>query len=639
MVRLQAPRFFTERDEVTLSALVSSRLSSPTSVQVAFTAPGFEPLDPTQRTVEVPAGADVRVDARYRVVKPGDVQLQVVARGGGSQDAMALTLPVVVHGSAQRASFAGRLSASEEFRVNLPAQRNPGATRLELTVSPTLVSVMMDALPYLAQYPYGCVEQTLSRFVPAAIAAKTAKDLGLPKSRVPAELDAMVDAGLKRLYGFQHGDGGWGWWQSDATNRWMSAYVVYGLGLGRSAGLEVDSTVLERGRAYLAGNLGAALDNPEEHAWMVFALASTGGAPKAGLNKAFERRSKLSKRGRALLALALIAAKDSRARIAVENLDDILQAAKERQDASVGDANDVWQTSEAIEATAYTLMAIYRYDPASPWVKPLTDFLVMRRNGGKWRTTRDTAFSLYALSELASREKAAAATGTFIVQVNGREAGRIRFSSGGMDLTGPVVLTDAAFRPGENTVTLRRDGAQVTGYYAATFDVYNRDENMKGVGGDVKVARTYTLLGRPAAASDRVSASTEYGMPVESGVRVRVDVEVKANKAMEFLLIEDLKPAGFEAVAQQSGPELCNYQCAHVELRPDRVAFFLSQLPVGVTKLSYELRAEVPGRFHALPARVEAMYAPELRATSDEMRLEVRDAPEPGKEGVAKDRR
>jgi hypothetical protein len=639
MVRLQAPRFFTERDEVTLSALVSSRLDKPATVQVAFSAPGFEPIDPTQRTIEVPAGGDKRVDARYRVVKPGEAKIQVVARGGGTQDAMELTLPVVVHGSAQRAAFAGRLSDSVELQVKLPEQRNANATRFELIVSPTLASVMMDALPYLAQYPYGCVEQTLSRFVPASIAAKTARDLGLPRSRVPAELDAMVDAGLKRLYGFQHGDGGWGWWQSDPTNRWMTAYVVYGLSLGRAAGLQVDDRVLERGRAYLKNNLGAALDDPEEHTWMVFALASTGGAPKAALNKAFEHRSKLSQRGRALLALALLSAKDSRARIAVENLDDVFRAARERQDASVGDANDVWQTSEAIEATAYALMAVYRHDPASPWVKPLTDFLVLRRNGGKWRTTRDTAFSLYALSELASREKVAAASGSFTVHVNGREAARLRFSAGGMELSGPVVLTDAAFRPGNNTVVLRRDGAAVTGYYAATFDVYNRDENVKGVGGDVKVARTYTLLGRPAAAQERVSASTEYGMPVESGVRVRVELEVKANKAVEFLLIEDLKPAGFEAVALRSGPEICEHRCAHVELRSDRVAFFLSQLPVGTTKLSYELRAEVPGRFHALPARVEAMYAPELRATSDEMRMEVRDAPEPADQGVAKDRR
>ncbi|WP_224360780.1 alpha-2-macroglobulin family protein [Hyalangium versicolor] len=637
MVRLQSPRFFTERDEVTLSGLVSNRLGRPASVQVSFSAPGFEPLDATQRTVEVPAGGDTRVDARFRVVKPGDVTVQVVARGGGAQDAMELTLPVVIHGSAQRAAFAGRLSDSVELKVKLPEQRNASATRFELTVSPTLVSVMMDALPYLAQYPYGCVEQTLSRFVPATIAAKTARDLGLPKSRVPANLDDMVDAGLKRLYGFQHGDGGWGWWQTDSTNRWMTAYVVYGLALGRSAGLNVDPGVLERGRSYLTSHLGAALGNPEEHTWMLYALASTGSVPKAGLDKAFERRSKLSNRGRALLALALIAAKDPRARIAVENLDDILKAAQERQDVSAGDANDIWQTSEAIEATAYTLMAVYRYDPNSPWVKPLTDFLVLRRNGGKWRTTRDTAFSLYALSELAAREKAAARSGSFIVQVNGREAGRVRFSSGGMDLTAPVVLTDAAFRPGENTVVLQRDGAPVTGYYAATFDVYNRDENVKGVGGDVKVVRKYTLLGKPSAASERMSASAEYGMPVESGIRVRVDLEVKANKAVEFLMVEDLKPAGLEAVALRSGPEICNYQCAHVELRNDRVAFFLSQIPVGVTKLSYELRAEAPGRFHALPARLEAMYAPELRATSDEMRMEVRDAPDPGQQGVAKD--
>lgn len=637
MVRLQAPRFFTERDEVTLSALVSSRMGTAASVRVSLEAPGLEPLDATQRTVEVPAGGDIRVDVRYRVVKPGEVKIQAIARGGGSKDAMELTLPVVVHGSAQRAAFSGRLSDAVELQVKLPEQRNASATRFELTVSPTLASVMMDALPYLAQYPYGCVEQTLSRFVPAAIAAKTARELGLPSSRVPADLDDMVDAGLKRLYGFQHGDGGWGWWQSDSTNRWMTAYVVYGLSLGKAAGLQVDPTVVARGREYLTSHLGAALRDPDEHTWMVFALASTGGAPKAALDKAFGRRSSLSKRSRALLALALLASKDKRARIAVENLDDILQAAKERQDASVGEANDAWQTSEAIEATAYTLMALYRYDPNSPWVKPLTDFLVLRRNGGKWRTTRDTAFSLYALSELAVREKASRASGTFIVEVNGREASRLRFGAGGLDMSGPVVLSDAAFRPGMNTVTLKRDGAPVTGYYAATFDVYNRDENVKGVGGDVKVSRTYTLLGKPAAAPERVTAGAEYGMPVESGTRVRVDLEVKANKAVEFLLIEDLKAAGFEAVAQKSGPEICEYRCAHVELRTDRVAFFLSQIPVGVTKLSYELRAEAPGRFHALPARVEAMYAPELRATSDEMRLDVRDAPEPSEKGVAQE--
>ena len=38
---------------------------------------------------------------------------------------------------------------------------------------------MLDALPYLVDYPYGCVEQTLSRFLPAVIVTKTLREHGL----------------------------------------------------------------------------------------------------------------------------------------------------------------------------------------------------------------------------------------------------------------------------------------------------------------------------------------------------------------------------------------------------------------------------------------------------------------------------
>jgi uncharacterized protein YfaS (alpha-2-macroglobulin family) len=37
------------------------------------------------------------------------------------------------------------------------------------------------------------------------------------------------------------------------------------------------------------------------------------------------------------------------------------------------------------------------------------------------------------------------------------------------------------------------------------------------------------------------------------------------------------------------------------------------------------MRAEIPGRFHALPTNGYAMYAPEVRAISNEERLGVRD--------------
>ncbi len=626
MVRLQTPRFFIEGDEVVLSAVIESHLPKAGPVEVTLTAGGFKPLGETKKTLTVAPEQVVRFDARFKVVELGDHVVRAQVRSGASADAVQLTLPSLVHGSAQRQFFAGRLSDSFTVEVELPQKRKAGLTRLELNLSPSLLAVMLDGLPYLAQYPYGCVEQTLSRFVPAVIARKAAKDLSLPPERLPPNLDDMVQKGLERLASFQHGDGGWGWWQADHTNLWMTAYVVYALGLSKDAGVAVDASLISRGRTYLLDHLGEALDVPDTHGFAVYALAQSGPVPKAVLDQLFVRRTRMLPRGRALVALALLTAKDPRARVAVENLDDVVKTAEARKDAAVGEVNDAWSTSAAIEATAYTLMAMSRWSEGSKDVGALTDFLVLRRNGGKWRTTRDTAFAVYALSDLARREKAPTQQGSFTVLINGKEVKKVKYSKGGLDVPA-LVFADGDFKAGKNVITVKRDGGG-TGYWAATWDVFNQNDFIKGVGGDVKVARTYTLLGRPSA--EKAAAPTEYGMPVESGVRVRVDVEITANKAVEFVMLEDLKPAGFEAVQTRSGPEVCGYACAHAELRTDRVAMFLTELKVGTTRLSYELRAEVPGRFSALPARVEAMYAPEVQATADEMRFEVRDAPTGG---------
>lgn len=626
MVRLQTPRFLIEGDEVVISAVIESHLPKAGPVDVVITAPGLSAIGATKKTVTVTPEQVVRFDARFKVVELGDRTLRAQVKSGNAADAMEITIPALVHGSAQRQFFAGRMSDTFSFEIDLPQKRKAALTKLELNLSPSLLAVMLDGLPYLAQYPYGCVEQTLSRFVPAVIARKAVKDLSLPSERLPPNLDDMVQKGLERLVGFQHGDGGWGWWSSDRTNLWMTAYVVYALGLAKDAGVSVDANMIARGRGYLIGHLGEALDNPDTHAFAVYALAQSGPVQKAVLDQTFERRTKMQPRGRSLVALALLAAKDPRARIAVENLDDIVKTAEARKDAAVGQVNDAWSTSAAIEATAYTLMAMSRWSEGAKYVGPLTDFLVLRRNGGKWRTTRDTAFAIYALADIAKREKATTQRGSFTVLINGKQVKQVKFSKGGLDVPA-LFFQDSDFVAGKNSVQIRRDGGG-TGYWAATWDVFNQNDFIKGVGGDVKIARTYTLLGKPSA--EKGNAPTEYGMPVESGVRVRVDVEITANKAVEFVMLEDLKPAGFEAVQQRSGPEVCNYACAHAELRTDRVAMFLSEVKVGTTKLSYELRAETPGKFSALPARAEAMYAPEITATADEMRFEVRDAPTTG---------
>ena len=63
-----------------------------------------------------------------------------------------------------------------------------------------------------------------------------------------------------------------------------------------------------------------------------------------------------------------------------------------------------------------------------------------------------------------------------------------------------------------------------------------------------------------------------------------------------------MKAAGFEPVEVRSGYN-GNDLGAYMELRDERVCFFVRTLARGKHSGRYRLRAEIPGKFHALPAR------------------------------------
>ena len=95
-------------------------------------------------------------------------------------------------------------------------------------------------------------------------------------------------------------------------------------------------------------------------------------------------------------------------------------------------------------------------------------------------------------------------------------------------------------------------------------------------------------------------------------------------------MFEDPKPAGFEAVGVRSGEPLVAHRrgsndtrSVYTELRDRHVALFMDRVPQGIWEMRYDLRAEVPGEFHALPVVGQAMYVPEIRGNGVETRVEV----------------
>jgi len=109
-----------------------------------------------------------------------------------------------------------------------------------------------------------------------------------------------------------------------------------------------------------------------------------------------------------------------------------------------------------------------------------------------------------------------------------------------------------------------------------------------------------------------------------SGDLVEIELEIASKNDYEYLVFEDMKPAGFEPVEVRSGYN-GNALGAYMEFRDNRVAFFVTQLARGTHSVAYRMRAETPGKFSALPTKAWAMYAPELKANSDEIKLQVKD--------------
>ncbi|MGE0435292.1 MAG: hypothetical protein AB7K09_20945, partial [Planctomycetota bacterium] len=108
---------------------------------------------------------------------------------------------------------------------------------------------------------------------------------------------------------------------------------------------------------------------------------------------------------------------------------------------------------------------------------------------------------------------------------------------------------------------------------------------------------------------------------------IEVLLRVDSKNDYEYVLFEDYKPSGCETDNAKSGYTYADGLGVFIEFRDERTAMFAAWVPQGKHTLTYRLRAETPGVFHAAPTRSEAMYAPLVRANSASFILRVDDKP------------
>lgn len=674
MVRLQHPRVLREGDEVRLVAIVHNETAEDVEAFVQID-PGLLHTDDGSHRVLVEAGGETRVEWTARVpaesarlefrrdeagrvlgVEPGATRLEVTARTRLGDDAMAREVPLHPMGTPlRRVSRAvldpdpdvgtvddPRPTAQARLSLDLPTRRAENAELARLHVAPSVLAGCIQSLPWLADYPYGCTEQTLSRFVPAVAVRAVVEAMGLPAERIDPDLDAKVSEGLERIVELQRPSGAWGWWKNGPENAYMTAYAVRSLAVALEHGVGGTRAVLGRGREAL-GRMVLSIERPDDQAYALAALAAADaqlrgdGAWEASeaegrlLDALFDDRDRLRPYARALLAKAEhLRGRDDRARDHLRHLENNLERGPEGT-AHWGSTRPRWRGDGAVEATAFALEAYLAVDPDRALRDAAVRWLMLNREGRRWTSTRSTAHAVIALTRHAAREgQGRVLASELVVRHEGREVARLEI---GLDALLEdrlhVDLPAGLLGDGENRLDLELVGAGPV-FVALEVSSFTQQEEIAAGGDRLHVEREVVAL-RPVHTIGGTVIAVEDSLAeprVESGRRLRVRLRLRADHDIDFVVLEDPRPAGAEPVERLSGWHHGADLSARREVRREQNTFFVEHLPAGEHVLEYEIRAESPGDYRIEPARVSGMYLPTWAGHSADGRLAIDERPD-----------
>ena len=302
-----------------------------------------------------------------------------------------------------------------------------------------------------------------------------------------------------------------------------------------------------------------------------------------------------------------------------------------------------WYGSGVATQAAY-LKLMAKSDPGNPVTARLAKWLLNNRaNGSYWDSTKDTADCLEALS-------------AYLLQTReGMEDMEAEILYDGVPVktiasTKETLFTfDNAFRmsgkdlaDGSHVITIRRKKGSGNIYANSTLSYFSLEDPISAAGNAVTVERSYYRIRKETVKDDSVKdTQTDAGELVSqgkdltrrtllkdgdviaSGDIIEVVMTVKTKNDVEYLMLLDPKPAGCESQETTSGYAWMGTVSGYKEIGDEEIRVFLSSLPMGQYQISHRLRAERPGRFSALPAVIEAMYAPELRGNSKEHKIGI----------------
>jgi len=285
-------------------------------------------------------------------------------------------------------------TTERKIAFDIPEEVDLETAVLELKFAPSLLADLDDTLDYLVQYPHGCVEQTMSRFLPTLRVAELLEHQGIERPALSKNIPKYAEAGVKRLIQLQKPDGGWGWIGNSQTHELMTPYALLGLIEAKQLGYDFDQAkAIETGISRLRNYCYNASTMDRVYCMHTFQLEK----PLEDRMWKFleEQVGSFSDYATALtLDMAIRGDREQLAKKAAKQLRD--KAVRENGTAHWTTAGFNRWGNDPNEITAAALKALVAYeDLDDPLFGEVLAWLHKRKRGNRWNSTKDTAMIVY----------------------------------------------------------------------------------------------------------------------------------------------------------------------------------------------------------------------------------------------------
>jgi hypothetical protein len=525
----------------------------------------------------------------------GIAKFNIKASGSGQSASQQIELEVRNPNPYVSSSVASVLEPGQSWEPDVQYPGMPGTNSGVLEVSSIPPIDLGRHLQYLIQYPYGCLEQTISSGFPQLYASQLLQLDEEKQKKVTRNVQATID----RLRNFQSDAGGFSYWPgANYFNHWAISYAGHFMLEAKAAGYVIPAGMIERWEK-VQSKLARMWD-PKQSEYGFYSAASTQldqayrlytlamlGKPEMGAMNRLREMTKLENTARWNLAAAYAAA--GKTEIAKQLTANLSTTVPDYRECSYTFGSDIRDRALILE----TLVLLGDKNKAGEMVRSLSDEL----SSSGWLSTQDIAYSLLAIGKFVGKTKPESSF-TFDYRLG----------------TGKVI--NAGSRTPIFNLDLPANGQTST----KTF-LKNTSKNMLFAR---VLLRGQPLAGMEKSESSKLNLSVNYrtmgGNPfdisrVEQGADFVAEVTITHpgifNGYLKELVLTQIFPSGWEIInsrmdnfEQFSNSSRPTYQ----DIRDDRVLSFFNISPNTSQTYRVVLNAAYPGRYYLPAVSCEAMY-------------------------------